>query len=213
MDKQPLLVSLHGGPHYISPTIYSTNNAYLCSMGFAVLMVNYRGSLGMGDSFLKSAVGSKADYDDVMDAITTVLNDKKDEIDEERVGILGGSYGGYLTCALIGSYPDRFKAAVALNPVTSLPVLAGTSDIPGLVLLIVRLVFHRKWFEMEQQSTPDGEGAFEDVESFASGKRAQSKDAVADVTGESRRESAVLTKQKFYRHRESQRHGVQNIAI
>ncbi|XP_043687522.1 acylamino-acid-releasing enzyme-like [Telopea speciosissima] len=126
----PLIVMLHGGPHAVSVTSFSKSLAFLSSIGYSLLIVNYRGSLGFGEEALQSLPG-KIGSQDVNDVLTTI-----DHVidmglaDRSKIAVLGGSHGGFLTTHLIGQEPDRFVAAAVRNPVCNLALMVGTSDIP-----------------------------------------------------------------------------------
>ncbi|WOK98653.1 acylamino-acid-releasing enzyme 1 [Canna indica] len=126
----PLIVILHGGPHSVSLTSYSKSLAFLSSLGFNLLVVNYRGSLGFGEEALQSLPGKIGfqDVGDVLAALDYVID--KGIVSSSKVAVLGGSHGGFLTTHLIGQAPDRFVAAAARNPVCNLSLMVGTSDIP-----------------------------------------------------------------------------------
>ncbi|KAI3854713.1 hypothetical protein MKX03_028091 [Papaver bracteatum] len=126
----PLIVILHGGPHSILLTNFSKNYAFLCTLGYSLLIVNYRGSLGFGEEALQSLPGKigSQDVNDVLAALDHVI--EMGLADSSKVAVLGGSHGGFLTAHLIGQAPDRFVAAAARNPVCNLALLVGTSDIP-----------------------------------------------------------------------------------
>ncbi|TKY53803.1 Acylamino-acid-releasing enzyme [Spatholobus suberectus] len=126
----PLIVILHGGPHSVSLSSFSKPWAYLSSLGYSLLIVNYRGSLGFGEEALQSLpgkVGSR-DVNDVLTAIDHVIN--LGLASPSKIAVLGGSHGGFLTTHLIGQAPEKFVAAAARNPVCNLALMVGTSDIP-----------------------------------------------------------------------------------
>ncbi|PHT49524.1 hypothetical protein CQW23_09271 [Capsicum baccatum] len=126
----PLIVVLHGGPHSTSLSSFSKSLAFLSSLGYSLLIVNYRGSLGFGEEAVQSLPGKigSQDVNDVLAAIDHVI--EKGLADPSKIAVLGGSHGGFLTTHLIGQAPDKFAAAVARNPVCNLALMVGTSDIP-----------------------------------------------------------------------------------
>ncbi|KAK8933434.1 hypothetical protein KSP39_PZI015418 [Platanthera zijinensis] len=128
--RSPLILILHGGPHSVISTTYSKSLAFLSSLGYNLLAVNYRGSLGFGEEALQSLPGKigSQDVNDVLAALDYVS--ERGLVDRSRVAVLGGSHGGFLTSHLIGQAPDRFVAAALRNPVCNLSLMVGTSDIP-----------------------------------------------------------------------------------
>ncbi|GMP77223.1 hypothetical protein CsSME_00033570 [Camellia sinensis var. sinensis] len=126
----PLIVMLHGGPHSVSLTTFSKSLAFLSSIGYSLLIVNYRGSLGFGEEALQSLPGKvgSQDVNDVLTAIDHVVG--MGLADPSKIAVLGGSHGGFLTTHLIGQAPDKFAAAAVRNPVCNLALMVGTSDIP-----------------------------------------------------------------------------------
>ncbi|XP_068634296.1 acylamino-acid-releasing enzyme 1 isoform X2 [Aristolochia californica] len=126
----PLIVVLHGGPHSVSLSSYMKSWAFLSSLGYSLLIVNYRGSLGFGEEALQSLLGKigHQDVNDVLSAMDHVI--ELGLADPSKVAVLGGSHGGFLTTHLIGQAPERFKVAVARNPVCNLGLMVGTTDIP-----------------------------------------------------------------------------------
>lgn len=104
--------------------------ACLCKLGFAVLMVNYRGSLGFGQANIDSLISHVGvqDVEDTQLAVELAL--QMEPLDANRVALLGGSHGGFICCHLIGRYPEMYKACAVRSPVINMATLLGTSDIP-----------------------------------------------------------------------------------
>ncbi|XP_062205252.1 acylamino-acid-releasing enzyme 2-like isoform X2 [Phragmites australis] len=129
-SHSPTVVILHGGPHSLSVSSYSKSSSFLASLGFNLLIVNYRGTLGFGEEALQSLPG-KVGSQDVQDCLTALDYVIKEElIDASRVAVVGISHGGFLTTHLIGQAPDRFVVAAARNPVCNLALMIGITDIP-----------------------------------------------------------------------------------
>ncbi|XP_068997662.1 acylamino-acid-releasing enzyme isoform X1 [Embiotoca jacksoni] len=128
--KLPLIVTPHGGPHSVIVAEWLLSASALCKMGFAILLVNYRGSLGYGQDSILSLPGNVGTQDvrDVQFAVESVL--KSGKFDMQKVAVSGGSHGGFLACHLIGQYPGFYKACVARNPVINLASMIGSTDIP-----------------------------------------------------------------------------------
>ncbi|CAJ1956927.1 unnamed protein product [Cylindrotheca closterium] len=129
--KVGLIVIPHGGPHSATISGYVPGFALLASK-YAIVFPNYHGSTGFGQAALESLLANIGDTDvkDVMRTTKHVIEEWKDRIDETKIGICGGSHGGFLTSHCIGQYPDFFKAAVMRNPVTNLASMATATDIP-----------------------------------------------------------------------------------
>lgn len=111
--KPPLLIKVHGGPSAQALPIYSPEVQYFLARGIAVMDLNYRGSTGFGKSYARAndkrlRVNELAD---VADAVKFLRESGR--VDPDRAAIMGGSYGGYLTNAAVGAYPDLFKAGVS----------------------------------------------------------------------------------------------------
>ncbi|EPS67862.1 hypothetical protein M569_06906, partial [Genlisea aurea] len=126
----PLIVIIHGGPHSVAVTSFSKSSAFLASLGYNLLIVNYRGSLGFGEEALQSLPGNvgSQDVEDVLSAVDFAIGEGL--VDPSKIALLGGSHGGFLTTHLIGQAPDKFAAAAARNPVCNMSLMLGTSDIP-----------------------------------------------------------------------------------
>ncbi len=126
--KYPLIVEIHGGPNTQYGYGFMHEMHVLAAAGYVVLYTNPRGSIGYGRDFSLAVRGAWAEKDswDIMAGVDAAL--QKGYIDEARLGVTGGSYGGYMTSWLVG-HTDRFKAAVADRSVTNRHSFFGTSDI------------------------------------------------------------------------------------
>lgn len=129
-EKRPLLVCPHGGPHSTIHPSYAFTIEFFTSLGFDMLFVNYRGSLGFGQDSIDSLLGNigKQDVADVQTAVSDVL--QRGQYDSKNIVIKGGSHGGYLVVSIIGQHLKFYKAAIALNPVTDIVSMHTISDIP-----------------------------------------------------------------------------------
>ncbi len=132
--KYPLITVVHGGPesHYSNGwlTGYSTPGHSGAAAGYSVFYPNYRGSTGRGVSFSKSSQGDPAglEFDDIVDGIDFLI--EKGIVDKTKVGVTGGSYGGYATAWMSTKYTDRFAAGVMFVGISNNISKWGTSDIP-----------------------------------------------------------------------------------
>ncbi|MFC3962237.1 S9 family peptidase [Nocardia jiangsuensis] len=117
----PLVVLLHGGPWFRDHWGYSGAVQFLADRGYAVLQVNFRGSTGYGKAFTSAAIGEFAGamHDDVIDAVEWAVG--QGYADPSRIGIFGGSYGGYATLVGVTFTPDVFAAAIDYVGISSLP--------------------------------------------------------------------------------------------
>ena len=116
----PLITMIKGGPHgQQGPTFNAKAQAY-ANHGFAVLMVNYRGSTGYGQAFADAIFGDQngGEAKDVLAGVDAALK-KYPWLDPGRLGVEGGSYGGQLTNWLI-TQTDRFKAAIPAASISNL---------------------------------------------------------------------------------------------
>ena len=123
----PTVLYIHGGPATGFGHIYSFDFQMLAAAGMAVLAVNQRGSLGYGAEFSGRIVGDWGNLDalDLLAGLDEAVS--AGLADPERLGSCGLSGGGYLTCWLV-SNSQRFRAAVAENPVTNFVSMHGISD-------------------------------------------------------------------------------------
>ncbi len=123
------LLNVHGGPATQYGVNFFDEFQVQAGAGYAVVFTNPRGSQGYGESFTRSVRGDwgGGDYEDVMMGLDEAIK-RFDFIDRERLGILGGSYGGFMTSWTVG-HTDRFKAACSERAVNNVYTLFGTSDI------------------------------------------------------------------------------------
>jgi dipeptidyl aminopeptidase/acylaminoacyl peptidase len=126
--KYPAILDIHGGPKTVYGEVYFHEMQYWASEGYFVFFCNPVGSDGRGNEFadIRGKYGT-IDYEDIMKFTDYVLENYKD-IDPERVGVTGGSYGGFMTNWIIG-HTDRFKAAVSQRSISNWFTEFGTTDI------------------------------------------------------------------------------------
>jgi len=111
--KYPLIVMVHGGPHAAYLQNWHLDAQVLAARGYFVVYSNPRGSRGYGRRLMRSVVANWGveDSQDVLAAVEHVVAEEK--IDPRRLGVMGGSFGGFMTTWLLGT-TDRFRAGVAL---------------------------------------------------------------------------------------------------
>lgn len=125
--KYPSILEIHGGPRVQYGNFFMHEFYYLAAQGYFVYFCNPRGGQGYGEEHSKAIWNNwgTADYDDLMAWVDFVQ--QKPYIDANRMGVTGGSYGGYMTNWIIG-HTDRFKAAVTQRSVSNLISMYGSSD-------------------------------------------------------------------------------------
>lgn len=134
-ERVPLILTVHGGPesHYRNTwlTNYSMLGQMAAARGYAVFYPNYRGSTGRGVAFSKASQADPAglEFDDLVDAVDHLV--EIGLVDEEKVGVTGGSYGGYATGWLATRYSERFAAGVMFVGISNKVSKVGTTDIPN----------------------------------------------------------------------------------
>ncbi|WP_027963319.1 S9 family peptidase [Halalkalibacillus halophilus] len=128
-ETYPLVVNIHGGPHAFYGNSFFHEMQYIASKGYAVLYTNPRGSHSYGQSFVDAVRGNygQGDYEDIMNGVDYVLN-QYNWVDESRLGVTGGSYGGFMTNWIVG-HTNRFKAAVTQRSISNWISFRGVSDI------------------------------------------------------------------------------------
>ncbi len=118
-NKVPAVLSVHGGPGGQAMQYYYPGVQYLVNKGYAILDVNNRGSSGYGKTFYKMDDQAHGDKDlrDLIWAKKYLTTQA--EIDSNKIGIMGGSYGGYLTLAALCFYPEEFKVGIDIFGVSN----------------------------------------------------------------------------------------------
>ncbi|MFT4414854.1 S9 family peptidase [Fredinandcohnia humi] len=127
--KYPTIIEVHGGPHAMYANTYFHEFQVLTGKGFVVVFTNPRGSHGYGQHFVDAVRGDygNKDYLDVM-AATDYAVENFDFVDETKLGVTGGSYGGFMTNWIVG-HTNRFKAAVTQRSISNWLSFYGVSDI------------------------------------------------------------------------------------
>ena len=128
----PMMLQIHGGPWAAYGPQFAANNQLYAAAGYVVVYGNPRGSTGYGADFAHTIDFNfpNRDYDDLMDMVDATV--AMGFVDKERLYVFGGSGGGTLTAWIVGK-TDRFRAAVAVNPVINWTSLALTSDLDKLI--------------------------------------------------------------------------------
>lgn len=138
--RYPLILDVHGGPeaHVCDGwrTTYSRPGQMAAVRGMAVLAPNYRGSTGRGVAFAKMHQGDPAgkEFDDLVDGVDHLVGSGL--VDRDRVGITGGSYGGYASAWGATYYTERFAASVMFVGISDNISKAFTTDIANEMLLV-----------------------------------------------------------------------------
>ncbi|HEX3057689.1 MAG TPA: S9 family peptidase [Gaiellaceae bacterium] len=133
--RYPVLLNVHGGPFTQYGTGFFDEFQVYAGAGYAVLFSNPRGGSGYSEEWGRAICGpivggpgwGTVDYEDVLGVVDTALQ-KYDFLDPDRLGMIGGSYGGFMTSWTIGHDP-RFKAAVSERAVNHMVSAAGSSDL------------------------------------------------------------------------------------
>ena len=145
----PLVVGVHGGPESAVRNGWHTGYGYLSQLlahrGAFFLLPNYRGSSGRGTGYLLADHGDPAgaEFQDVLDGVQALVD--RGLVDKGRVGIMGGSYGGYFSAWGATKHTDWFRAAVVNFGVTNLFSDWGDGDIPWEHRLV-----HWGWFPADR---------------------------------------------------------------
>ena len=164
-QRYPLILVVHGGPEAHEQngwqTYYSKPGQVAAARGFAVFHPNYRGSTGRGVEFAKLSQGDPAgaEFDDLVDAVDHLIGIGL--VDRDKVGVTGGSYGGYATAWCSTRFTDRFAAGVMFVGISDKLSKVGTTDIPNEEYYVHAL--HRPWenwqFFLERSPIYHADGA------------------------------------------------------
>ncbi len=132
--RYPTLLNIHGGPYGQYGEVFFDEFQVYCGAGYAVVFSNPRGSSGSGEEWARAIRGpgdlgpgwGSVDYEDCMAVVDEAVR-RFDFVDADRLGVIGGSYGGYMTSWIVG-HTDRFKAAVSERAVNNFDSQWGSSD-------------------------------------------------------------------------------------
>lgn len=129
----PLILKIHGGPHSAYGNTWFQAFHTLSASGMFVFYPNPRGSSSYGKEFTYATKGAwgELDEEDFMTGLEAVM-EKYPDVDRSRIGVAGGSYGGFMTNWLTARFPDAFKAAVTSRSISNWESWYGSSDAQGL---------------------------------------------------------------------------------
>tara|TARA_B100000470_G_scaffold193666_1_gene161768 strand:+ start:193 stop:1095 length:903 start_codon:yes stop_codon:yes gene_type:complete len=131
-NRYPMILKIHGGPHGAYGNTFFRTFHVLSNAGFFVLYTNPRGSTGYGHAFTYATLGQwgEMDSEDYLTGVDAAMQ-AYPNIDSARLGVSGGSYGGFMTNWLTAT-TDRFAAAVTSRSITNWESWYGSSDAQGL---------------------------------------------------------------------------------
>ncbi|HEV2129232.1 MAG TPA: S9 family peptidase, partial [Thermomicrobiales bacterium] len=129
----PLIINIHGGPHGQYASAFFHELQLYAARGCGLLYINARGSVGYGEQFAAAVTGAwgEADTPDHEAMLEHVL--AQDGWDRDRLGVTGGSYGGFMTNWLLG-HTDQFRAGVTDRSISNMASMYGTDDIAMVTL-------------------------------------------------------------------------------
>lgn len=150
VDKLPVVVSLHGGPHGVSMLAMNENTRFFLGEGFAVVEPNIRGSIGFGAAFEAADRGrGRVDSFNDLKQVGTWLR-QQSWVDADRLVLFGASYGGYLALVGLTRQPELWRAAIDLYGITDWrSFLASTNQTTADVFI-------------KEVGSPKADGAFLD---------------------------------------------------
>lgn len=147
-NSYPLVVEIHGGPHWAFGNDWNFEFQLLAAQGYLVFYCNPRLSTGYGEKFTRSGVGEWGigDFHDIMKGVDYVI--REFNVDTTRMGVIGGSYGGFMTNWII-SHSNRFRTAITQRGISNLLSFYGTTDIQNFV----EFEFDKPWNNMDKFNT------------------------------------------------------------
>jgi len=154
IEKPPLVVYAHGGPHSSFTNEYQHTVSFLNLIGYAVILLNYRGSLGFGKKLIDDLAGQigTMDVNDCIESITHFVNQGK--VNADKIVYIGGSHGGFLGGHIL-ALDKRIKAAVIRNPVTNIASMYGVTDIPDWCSTMTNSTSLQTMFDVSPMSKLD----------------------------------------------------------
>ena len=164
----PLVVMPHGGPIGVRDSRYfSSDVQWLAHNGYAVLQVNYRGSSGYGREFIEAGLRAwgRGIEDDIDSAVMLALQTYP-QLDRERIGIFGASYGGYSALMSVIRNPQLYQCAASFAGVTDLTLLFAQSRLhknPGLREELIRIIGDPD-LDYDEQTTHSPVYRYRDIE-------------------------------------------------
>lgn len=130
--KHPMVLVIHGGPHGAFGNGFSSQHQMLAGAGFFVLYINPRGSTGYGNAFTYATAGKWGEMDrEDLELGMQAAFARYPDIDQARVGVTGGSYGGFMTNWMTATSKQRFAAAVTRSSITEWMTQYTSSDTYG----------------------------------------------------------------------------------
>ena len=157
-QQYPLILAVHGGPeaHYSNGWLsrYSLPAQHAAAEGYFMFFQNYRGSTGRGVEFALTSQGRPAmeEFDDLVDGVDYLINEGM--VDGDKVGITGGSYGGYASAWGATYYSERFAAAVMFVGISEMFSKFGTTDIPQEMYLVHYGIWPWENWELFEAASP-----------------------------------------------------------
>lgn len=157
-ERVPLILAVHGGPeaHYSNGWLssYALPGQAAAARGYASFYPNYRASTGRGVAFSKLNHGRPAaeEFDDLVDGVDHLI--EIGLVDRDRVGITGGSYGGYASAWGATRYSERFAAAVMFVGISDKISMLGTSDIPVELYQVHYLTWPWEDWDLYREASP-----------------------------------------------------------
>ena len=154
-----MITLIHGGPFSASPQdMFLTQRNFFLLQGYCLLVVNYRGTIGFGKSFMDSLLGhiGSRDVEDCGD-LTKKAIQTHPEVDPKRVVVEGGSHGGFMTGWLIGhpSYRDLWAAAGIWNAVLDMSYMVQSTDIPDWIFACCQNKELENWSDLTVEDNKD----------------------------------------------------------